>query len=295
VTERDFGALYHSADESSLIGQRRFLAATRVRLFGFGLAALAGSFAVTVGVVDAFGVIALVAFVAALAAEVYTISEKPDRSWYEGRAAAESVKTLAWRFMVGGEPFPIQLSLVEADALYLRRLEEVLRDLNDVDFRPALAGQQQITDDMRRVRGSSLDNRQETYGTLRIEEQRAWYAKKSAWNNQRSFRWSLAAISLEFCGLVGAAIKAFAITDIDLLGLVATTAAGITAWAQAKQFQSLRQAYFVASQELASIRSQMSTPMAELEWAHYVQDAEEAISREHILWRASHGVRIRLP
>jgi SMODS and SLOG-associating 2TM effector domain 1/SMODS and SLOG-associating 2TM effector domain 3 len=238
---------------------------------------------------------ALVAFLAALAAEVYVISQKPDRAWYEGRAAAESVKTLAWRFMVGGEPFALEVPPSDVDALYLGRVKDVLRDLNEVEFRPALAGQQQITDDMRQVRRLTLNQRRDVYASERIEGQRAWYARKSAWNSRRSFRWSLAAIALEFFGIVGGAIKAFELTDVDLLGLLATAAAGIIAWVQAKQFQTLSNAYFVASQELASIRSQMASPMTELEWARYVQEAEEAISREHILWRASHGVRIRLP
>ena len=41
------------------------------------------------------------------------------------------------------------------------------------------------------------------------------------------------------------------------------------------------------SQELAAISGQVDWAATEPEWAHFVDQAEEAISREHTLWRAS--------
>lgn len=56
---------------------------------------------------------------------------------------------------------------------------------------------------------------------------------------------------------------------------------------QAKQHRALAQAYAVASQELASITSQLNRGITEQEWPQFVIDAEEAISREHTTWLAS--------
>jgi conflict system pore-forming effector with SLATT domain len=43
----------------------------------------------------------------------------------------------------------------------------------------------------------------------------------------------------------------------------------------------------VASQELSTISGQVDLTTTEEDWAHFVDQAEEAISREHTLWRAS--------
>jgi hypothetical protein len=290
VKEQDFGSLYQSADESSLIGQRRFLLATRIRLGGVVAAAVGGAFAAEAGPVDIFGLIALVAFLAALAAEVYVVTEHPDRVWYEGRAAAESTKSLAWRYMVGGEPFPVAQATAAVDTLYLERMYDVLHDLASLDL-IAAAGAQHITNEMRRVRALPLDDRQALYRTDRLEDQQRWYADKSKWNGKRSFAWSVTAIALEFAGVVGAALKAFNLTHFDLLGVLAATAGAVTAWSQAKQHQTLHRAYFVASQELAAILSQITAPITEESWTQFMQKAEEAISREHTLWRASRAVK----
>jgi len=60
------------------------------------------------------------------------------------------------------------------------------------------------------------------------------------------------------------------------------------AWVQTKQHQNLASAYEVASQELAVIGAHGDWASEEPAWAHFVDQAEEAISREHTTWRASH-------
>ena len=288
-----FPALYRAADQSSLDGQRRFLRATRLRLAALVVAAIGGAFELSIGSLDVFGFVGLVAFVAALGAEIYVVTAKPDRIWYEGRAAAESAKTLAWRYAVGGEPFPVELDASEADRALLQRLGEVLEDLSELDMTPVLTADQQITPEMRSTRSSGLDTRKAAYDIDRVEDQRVWYSKKSEWNGERGRNWSLVALAIELAGIVAGAFKAFQVWHFDGLGLLAAIAAALTAWSQAKQYQTLNRAYFVASQELASIRSQIVRSMSEAEWAQFVQEAEEAISREHTLWRASRGVRLR--
>lgn len=93
--------LYRSASRTSQTAQRRFLAALRLRLGGL-LGAVVGATltAWTVADINVGGLVALVSFAVALAAELYVAINRPERTWYEGRAAAESVKTLAWRYMV---------------------------------------------------------------------------------------------------------------------------------------------------------------------------------------------------
>jgi hypothetical protein len=53
------------------------------------------------------------------------------------------------------------------------------------------------------------------------------------------------------------------------------------------------EAYSLTSQELAAVRSDWDADRTEEEWAEFVDEAEEAISRKHTLWRASRGVEAR--
>ncbi len=58
------------------------------------VAAAAGLFVWKRGSVDWAGVIALVAFLIALYLRLTRVSTQPERTWYDGRAVAESTKTL---------------------------------------------------------------------------------------------------------------------------------------------------------------------------------------------------------
>ena len=283
----DFPALYQSTDQSSLDGQKRFLWATKVRLVGLTLAAVCGAFDVTAGRVNPAGLAAVTCFAVALAAELYLLVTKPDRVWYEGRAAAESVKTMTWRYAVHGNPFGDDV--VDADEKFLHQVSDILHDLGELYFDPSIRADQQITAAMQKLRGEGFNVRKQAYTDGRIEDQRDWYARKSQWNRTRSSRWAFGAIAMELAGFAMGWLRGFGVVHIDLLGIFAAVAAGVTAWSQAKQYDTLHQAYFVASQELAAIRSEVEKQPPE-QWASFVDQAEGAISREHTLWRAARGV-----
>jgi hypothetical protein len=59
-----------------------------------------------------------------------------------------------------------------------------------------------------------------------------------------------------------------------------------------KQYQTLARSYAVASAELGAIDVKITGNPAweEAAWASFVNEAEEAISREHVSWRASRAV-----
>lgn len=226
---------------------------------------------------------AAAAFALALIAEVSILVMRPERVWHEGRSA----KTLAWRYAVGGNPFGIEeMDARQADQLLLHRLKEVLRDLKNLELGAAL-GQEQITDRMRILRSKPLEERRRAYSIGRIENQRIWYAISAARDESRARLWMTSMIALEIVGVTLGVLRATGTLHVDLLGIAATVAGSIAAWMQVKQHQTQARAYFIAAQELAAIRSELSSVEAESEWASFVDSAEEAISREHVLWRAS--------
>jgi hypothetical protein len=242
--------------------------------------------------VDWAGVFAASCFVLALIVEGYLQQAKPERTWYEGRAAAESVKTLSWRYSVGGEPFNIGAEPEPTVAeLFLDQLKGLFEVIRDLDLVPPTSSGQQITQAMRDVRGSSLSDRKALYERARVADQQNWYQRKAAWNKSRASTWTAAMLVIEAVGVVGGILKAVGTFEGDLLGFAGAIVAAMTAWLQTKQHRTLATAYTVTALELASVRSKIAHQNTESDWAKFVNDAEEAFSREHTLWKASRGVR----
>jgi hypothetical protein len=288
VAESRFPPLYQAADRNSLDGQRRFLNATRLRLAMLVVAAGFGMFTWRRAGGDLAGIGGAIAFVVALLAELYLLQARPDRLWYDGRAVAESAKTLTWRYLVGGSPFGRrEVSEREAERLLLDRFRQITRELGGAHLVPVSGDTDQIGPALREVRALPLDRRRELYRGQRIDGQQAWYARSARRNERRATQWSLVLTSLEALGLAGGVLKATGVVAVDLLGFGSALVAAGVAWVQAKQHQHLANAYAVASQELSTISGQVDLTTTEEDWAHFVDQAEEAISREHTLWRAS--------
>jgi hypothetical protein len=282
---------FRQTDATSLAGQRDHLRAVRLELILLIAAAVAGlvSVVTTTGI-DLAGLAGASLFVVALALRQHTAAHRPESRWYRARAAAESIKTLAWRFAVGGEPFGRDLSRHEAERAFVERLREVMADMGEVvlavgDTSPAT----QITDSMVHLRGSSLVDRRAAYLDGRIEDQRRWYTSKAAYNALWFRRWSLATLVLEVVGVATGIAKSLGVVSFvgDLLGISAALVAAIAAWNQARQHGTLASSYAVAAQELAAVASLISHQYKESDWARFVESSEAAISREHTLWRAS--------
>ena len=289
IDESDFPALYHAADRNSFDGQRRFLTATQLRLVMLVVAAVFGLISWRRGRADLAAVVAGTAFSAALVAEVYLLRRRPDRRWYDGRAAAESAKTLTWRYLVGGNPFGLtEVSEEEAERLLLHRFRQIAAELRGAHLVAVSDAADQIGPALRRVRSLPLQERRALYRSGRIDAQHAWYRGKARWNERRATQWSLVLTGLEALGLGGAVLKAMGTFGFDLLGLASALVGAGAAWVQTKQHQNLASAYEVASQELAVIGAHGDWASEEPAWAHFVDQAEEAISREHTTWRASH-------
>jgi len=286
-------ALFRSVEECSRAGQDSFLLWVRVRFIALVVAALGGAMTWTEGHAHLGALLALVMFAAALLAEGVLAIRRPDRLWYQGRAAAESVKTLAWRYMMRAESYEEDVQNV--DARFIDEIFEVLNDLGDLPLPPARGDEPQITSRMREVRDLSFADRRQLFLEDRIRAEQNWYADEGNDNEDAAGRWVKISVGLEAVGLIAAILKATGKIDFDLLGICAAAAGSAGAWMQAKQYQNLATAYGIASHELASVASEVVSLDDETQWPQFVAEAEEAISREHTLWRASRGIRIRRP
>ncbi|WP_459646831.1 DUF4231 domain-containing protein [Kitasatospora sp. Ki12] len=292
MRERDLlPELFWAADAASLHGQRRSVLLSAWELVLLVVAAATGS-----ADGEPWAWPAAVAYLGAVALAVVISRQNPQGLWYEGRAAAESVKTLAWKYAVRADAYqPPPRALPDAEGLYRFQLGRVLGAFRDSPV--AVPGNGVgITAAMRDLREQPLAVRREVYLGERIRLQHDWYRAKARYCARAGYWAGVLGVLLPALGLVLALLRALGAFSYDALGTVSAVAASVTAWAQLRQYRPLAAAYGLAAEELAQILRQLAdldvdSPEAEEIWARLARDAEDAISREHTTWQARREVR----
>ncbi len=290
LTDDGLPGLFQEADQCSNSAQASYLCWVRVQTFSL-LVAAAGGAATWVPKgrsFDVAGIVTLLAFLVAGGATFMIRDGKLERVWYSARALAESVKTMCWAFAVGGEPFGMSRQDSDVRADFLGRIRGLTAGLDDLPRAIAPAEGAAITTAMADLRQAPWAHRRQAYLDGRLGDQQAWYAGKAKWNESRSRRWTAIVGLLVAVGVAGAIAKITMVSDFDWFGLFSTAAAGAAGWAKLKQHDTLVSAYSVAARELSIAAANAPSDEDEAAWAAYVQDAEEAISREHTMWLASH-------
>ncbi len=287
IQEQDFPALYRSADDLSLKSQRHFFRALRAHLVTLVVAAIFSIISIPHWSVAAAQLLALLC---ALGCSIYLFAMRPDRIWYAGRAVAESIKTITWRYVCQAEPF--QGDNITARNDFQQTLKQIVEQNREVCqlLTENLDGQQ-FTPKMEQMRAQPLEERRATYADCRIKDQLTWYAKKAAFNRRMSqyFFWIL--IGVNIIAVICAALRmiyielAFWPTDVFV-----AIAASILSWMQAKRFSELAASYTLASHEIGLIKEQSLLPDTHEKFSLFVGDAENAFSREHTQWVARKDV-----
>ncbi|MFC9439441.1 DUF4231 domain-containing protein [Nocardia sp. NPDC057030] len=289
LSDDELPGFWRSADAASLRGQALTLRVNVIRLGGSVAAAMGGAFSWSTGTVNVWAMVALAGFAAALIAEVILISQRPEQDWYSGRALAESAKTLAWRYAVGADPFFLSLGAEAARAELRARLAGIVEK---VGSRIAIgADVPDVTDAMTTLRNASFTERKTAYIEGRTKDQHRWYARKAEDAKRKTLMWQAFLVVAEVVGLVLAGARAFDIWEMDISGIVAACIAAGAAWVGLKQYSALTTAYATAANELA-LQVGRLTDVTEAEWPQAVADAEEAISREHTMWLATHAANL---
>ncbi|MGL5826423.1 MAG: DUF4231 domain-containing protein [Nocardioides sp.] len=196
------------------------------------------------------------------------------QAWYEGRADAETAKSLSWRYAVGGTPFELSNTTAEEDMLHRMPNTQGERDA--------------ITSGMRELRGGQLSHRMTTYIGYRLDDQIAWYTSKSHKCRKRAQIGAGVIFGLQLLGVSLSAVAATGRITVDVLGICVAIAVSIEAWTQMRQYRNLSLAYAVAAGDLAHVKELCSRDIKnEDEWIRIVDQAEDAISREHTSWLAT--------
>ncbi|HEX8997145.1 MAG TPA: DUF4231 domain-containing protein [Ktedonobacterales bacterium] len=311
LRDEDLPPLFHDADKRAIKAQGRFFAWLQWELVLLGLGVLIGALngvadhigplplvvppftvaGVRIATLSAFEITEAALLTIALVVRLIRVIARPERLWYEARAVAESVKSIAWRYAVGGEPFQEANTPDELRAIVDDRLNGIRADLSKYQPSDAVAQEHQVTPAMRAIRELPLEQRKRVYRADRVENQQTWYAKKARFNRRRALQAHIILIAVEVFAIIAAlipvALTALHLFPLNLQSLMANIAGGGAAWMQAKRYEDLNAGYQVTASELRQVAKGIEQQHTESAWAHFIENAEGSMSREHQLWRAT--------
>jgi len=293
IMRDDYPALFRSSDTVSLAAQRTYLCIQRVYLLCLVFSGLCEAVTRLTGAALATWLDSIVAVVLVTGLLLLWVSRarRHQEIWFDCRAVAESAKTATWRYMMRVPPFQDATS---ADALFISELREI-RNARP-GFRKSLAGAldasaDEISGHMRKAREMSLDSRKRFYRNARLRDQRQWYSGKSNAHSRAASRWFRAVLVLHAMAIGLAIVKAvIGGIPIDIVSILVTFAVAVVAWNRTKRNEGLAQAYSLAAQELGELEALSDGICAEGDFAEFVEQVEEAISREHTMWCARRNV-----
>lgn len=288
VTSDDLPGLYQSADQASLDAQQRYFTGLRWYL---GLLILA-AFVSYLYPNNVWGALASAGlFLATLGILVFLRLTRPDDTWYNGRAVAESVKTRSWRWMMRADPYEDADNLEIVSKIFLNDLKTILDHNSSLShsLQSTEAVKDPISAVMKQVRSLDVSERLAVYVQQRIKNQSDWYWLKSRFNKQRSSRWFWVSV-----GLHGVAILMllYRINDQTIslpVEVIATAASAALTWLQAKKHNELSSAYVLAAHEIVLIKAESTSVTNERQLSEFVVNSEAAFSREHTQWVARKG------
>lgn len=264
---------------------RRKRTLVAVRLFLVTLAALFGALTI-VGAyskqrLDYAGVAGVLCFIAVLGVRM-TMQSDPDLESGEPRAnaVADLVTSHAWRYAVGARPYTVgnpELDKIAGDQFTnnVVKYQDVL-----TEYATTAPVSAQITDEMRILRASDLENRRARYLGERIERLQATSERTGI---RLGGRWRILTalvLLVELLGIPGGVLKAVEITRIDLLGVTGAAAASIALWVETLNLQDRRRAATAIGKNLVTASDWLKEARTEDEWAAKAAWVEEQLSLE---------------
>jgi hypothetical protein len=283
----DLPALFEAADRASVTSRALFFGIVRAQVALLLVGVLAGTVAASTDV-EQIAIVGVAAFIGVAALRVYARLSSLEAAWYDARMAAESVKSLAWRYAIGGPPFASgEISEKEADELFNSRLTELLSELATLHTPPSRGAHYQITPGMRELRHAELSVRKSAYEQDRVIEQSNWYAEHARHNERQSRFWDAMFVLSSAVAIMFGFLQGFGAIGVNVLGVAGFAAALITMWTGVRRYDRQARAYGITAHELLAMASVVQSIDDEAEWASFVDGAEAAVSEEHTGWRVS--------
>jgi hypothetical protein len=290
MKKEDYPSLFRASDKVSIDSQKNyivlFLAEISLVLLGAGISIYNFS------VEDSKLIVYVISGVLFLFGIIISIIQKVmryDNLWYQGRALAESCKTITWRYISCSEEFNINIDDNSSRRIFLNKIDKLSKEFEFLNkhLDKKMLVEPNITDKMSNIRSKNLYERKEYYLKERIEDQKKWYSKKAKKNKDISTFCFILNIISHIVTIICIGYLIFhPKSNWNFVGLFTTISTSIIAWVQLKQYQNLNQSYSTASIELNLISDLGESIQLEEEFSQYVLDSENAISREHTTWLA---------
>lgn len=288
IDSEDLPGLYQSANQASLSAQNVYYTSLRWYLLLLVLAAFV-SYSRPNDVVVALVSASL--FLITLGILIFIRVKRPDDVWYNGRAVAESVKTIAWRWMMRAEPYEDNENIEIVSRTFLNDLKTILDQNKSLShsLQAGVALNDPISEKMREVRKLSVADRLLVYVDNRVTDQANWYWVKSRFNKRRAQQWFWVSVVLHSVAIL---MLLYRIKDPSLalpVEVLATAAGAVLTWLQAKKHNELDSAYALAAHEIVIIKGESTSVHDEGQLSEFVTNSESAFSREHTQWVARKG------
>ncbi len=281
----DYPALYDSANNASLTSQKYYLLGMK---WYIGLSIATAFLSIYIKESTLAGILASIMFFAILFLTIFQAVKRYDRTWYNGRAVAESVKTRTWRFITRAEPYIDNKSVNNVRDEFCNNLMDILdqnRELGSFLSHESVT-KDTITKSMLEIRKFSLTDRLNYYISNRIKEQKNWYQKKASYNKELAKNWFICLIITNSIIIILLLIEVgYGFYNLPTPALI-VVGSSIVSWTQIKKYQDLATSYGLTAHEIGIIKDQSFKVQGEKELSDFVKDAENAFSREHTQWVA---------
>ena len=288
VSSTDLPGLYQSADRASLDAQRNYFNGLKSYL----VLLICAAFISFYFPFDYTGtLISASLFLITLGILIFIRVKKPDDIWYNGRAVAESVKTISWRWMMRAEPYEDCENIEVVSKQFINDLKSILGQNKSLSnsLHSTKAISDPISKTMNEVRKMNVGERLIIYINERIKNQADWYWSKSIFNKRRAEQWFWVSVVLHASAI---AMLLYRIKKPQYslpVGVIATAAGAALTWLKAKKHNELNSAYALAAHEIVLIKGESTYVHNEKQLSEYVVNSESAFSREHTQWVARKG------
>lgn len=290
MKDKDFPNYFRAGDKASLIAQTTYVNYVKWDLIFMVVAASLTIY--NYQEENSKTIIYVISGILLLFATILSLvikNKQYEDTWYRGRALAESCKTLTWRYVTCSEYFENNLTTSEARKRFTERIIEIKDEFSDLnkELSAKLLALPIITEEMKNVRGYTLENRKKYYLDHRIDNQINWYKNKADQNKSKYEGWFWAVIIAQILALIsiGLLIK-FPNCNFNFVGFFSTLSACFFSWLQLKKYQENKEAYTTATSELNLIKQEAEEVNTEETFSKFVLDSENAMSREHTMWLA---------
>lgn len=220
-------------------------------------------------------------------------SKKLEIPWYDARAAAESIKTVYWRYIMKAEPFDSAMSRSDSEQQLLQRVHGVLTGLGKNPAPTRILIEKEVLDWAWEVRNADLLRRMEIYRRGRLQDQARWYAAKSQLLGKYAKQAAIIAITAAFIAFASSIVSFWIHPAGSLSEVSFELSVVVFGYAAIRNFRRDSRVYEFTRQEIEIAAEQINERLSPYEWARVIDEIEEVFSREHVTWQASHSGEIR--